>query len=135
MAMVSPSLMAMVRNAAFTYPRSGMPKEMLDRPQMVASPFSLQYRMVSSVSTAALLLAPTVDTRPSTMISSFFRPREYARSSTVSMICIFSSKLFGSPSSERGSRMNMAPYFFTIGRSFSNFSASSDTEFTRALPG
>ena len=42
MAMVSPSRMAMVRKAAFTKLLSGRPKEMLDRPQMVASPFSLQ---------------------------------------------------------------------------------------------
>ena len=41
-AMVRPSLIAMVRNAAFTNDRSGNPKDILDSPQIVANPFCLQ---------------------------------------------------------------------------------------------
>ena len=57
-----------------------LPKEILDRPHMVARPRSLQKRMVSRVSSAACLLAPTVVTRPSTIISSLHVPREIALS-------------------------------------------------------
>ncbi len=40
--MVRPSLIANVRKAVLTKLLSGMPKEILDKPQIVAYPFSLQ---------------------------------------------------------------------------------------------
>ena len=47
-AMVSPLHMAIVRNAVFTYIRSGSPKDIFESPHIVGSFFSsLQYAMVS----------------------------------------------------------------------------------------
>ena len=53
----------------------------------------------------------------------------------ISMSAIFSSRFAGSPSSDKGSNMNIAPYFLTIGKSLSSLTRSADTELTRALPG
>ena len=135
MAMVSPSLTAIVRKAVFTKLLSGRPKEILDRPHMVARPFPLQYLIVSSTSFAAFGLAPIVATSPSTTMSSLVMPSSSAFSTIISIIAIFSSRFAGSPASERGSRINIAPYFLAIGRSFSSFSDSAEIELISALPG
>ena len=42
---------------------------------------------------------------------------------------------FGNPSSESGSKINIAPYFRAIGSSFSNFSFSREIELIKARPG
>ena len=72
--MVSPLEIAIVKNAVLILLLSGKPKEILERPQTVARPRSLQYAMVSKVSKAAFSLAETVVTRPSTIISLFVNP-------------------------------------------------------------
>ena len=73
-AIVRPFAIAIVRKAVFINALCGSPKEIFDNPQIVASPFSLQYAIVESVSSAALGFAPIVATRPSTTMSSFVRP-------------------------------------------------------------
>ena len=134
-AIVKPSPIAMLRNAALMYPLSGRPKDILDKPHVVAYPFILQYLIVSRVSTPPFLLAPTVLTRPSTIISSLVKPMLRALPVILLIISIFSSRDLGSPSSDRGSNINAAPYFLAIGRSFVNFSVSYEIEFISALPG
>ena len=135
-AAVMPAWIAKARNAAFTNCLSGRPNDILDSPHIVAVPSSSrQYRIVSMACSAACGLAPTVLTRPSTNIS--FRPSPCACASAiiVRIISFFSSRSFGSPLSERGRRINIAPYFLAAGNSRSIFPRSSDTELISARPG
>ena len=53
----------------------------------------------------------------------------------LSIISVFCRIFSGSPSSDSGSRINIAPYFFAIGRSDSNFTISYEIELISALPG
>ncbi len=107
MAIVRPCAMAIVRNAVLTKERSGSPKEILDSPQTVAMPNCLlQYAIVSKHSKAAAGLAPTVATRPSAITSSLTNPCRSASWKIVCTMSLFSSGVFGSPSSDNGSRIN-----------------------------
>ena len=109
---------------------------MLDSPQTVGSSISfLQKENVSKHSSAAFGLAPIVATSPSTTMSSFPMPIASARLKISRMIPCFSAESFGSPSSESGSKINMAPYFFAIGSRYSIFSFSREMELTSARPG
>ncbi len=53
MAQESPAPAAMAKKEAFTHPRSGRPKEMLDNPRTVPNPCSDAHLTVARVSLAA----------------------------------------------------------------------------------
>ena len=82
-----------------------------------------------------MLFAPTVATSPSTIISSLDSPCLKASLRIVFIISFFSLISLGSPFSDNGRRINIAPYFFAAGISLSNLAGSSETEFINALPG
>ena len=68
-------------------------------------------------------------------MSSFLNPSFRASLLTVLIMSIFSSRLSGSPLSESGSKMNIAPYFCAIFKSGSLLWLSFDIELINALPG
>ena len=136
MALVSPWLMAMGRNAAAIECRSGMPKLTFEAPSVMFTPNSLLISaIVSSVRVGCRVSAPTGMASGSMTMSS--TPILYFSVATWMSLRTSSSRLAGSSgisSSSFGRPITAAPYFLTRGRIASSRSSSAVTELTSALP-
>ena len=136
MALVSPLLMAIGRNAAPIVCRSGMPNETLDAPSVVFTPNSARSSaIVSRVFPTSVVSAPTGMASGSITMSSMGMPNRPVATSMI--LRASSSRRRGSSgisSSSLGSAMTAAPYFLTSGRMDSSRSSSAVTELTSALP-
>ena len=136
MALVSPWLMAMGRNAAAIECRSGMPKLTFEAPSVMFTPNSaLSIAIVSSVRVGCRVSAPTGMASGSMTMSSI--PILYFSVATWMSLRASSTRRAGSSgisSSSFGSPITAAPYFLTSGRIASSRSSSAVTELTSALP-
>src|SRR4029077_5251264 len=135
-ALVSPALIAMGRNAAAIVCRSGMPKLTLEAPSVMFTPNSaLIIAIVSIVRVGCRVSAPTGMASGSITMSS--TSILYFSVATWISLRVSSRRRAGSSgisSSSFGSPITAAPYFFTIGRMASIRSSSAVTELTSALP-
>ncbi len=136
MALVSPWLMAMGRNAAAIACRSGMPNDTFDAPSVMFTPNSaLSSAIVSRVRAGCRVSAPTGMASGSMTMSS--TGILYFSVATPMSLRASSTRRAGSSgisSSSFGRPITAAPYFFTSGRIASSRSSSAVTELTSALP-
>ena len=135
-AVVSPWVTAMGRNAAPMACRSGIPNETLDAPSVVFTPNSSRSsEIVSSVVSTSEVSAPTGMASGSNTMSSIGIPYRPVATSTI--LRASSSRRAGSSgisSSSLGSAITAAPCRLTSGRMASSRSSSAVTELTSALP-
>src|SRR5512136_403494 len=112
----------MARNAAFIHFLAGIPKDTLERPRTVLHlKLSLHQARVESVSFTAPGFEATVITRPSVTTSSLENPKRLEAWNTSFIILFLLAAVSGISLSATGKRINMAPYFDTVGRRFFNF--------------
>ena len=93
---LSPAPIAMLRKVVFTSSRAGRPKEMLDRPMVVARPCAAHQRIVSRPSRAASALEATASASTSTSTRRRGMPSMAALSSMFSMMAMRSAAFTGS---------------------------------------
>ena len=135
-ALVSPAVIAIGSQAAPRVCRSGIPKDVLDAPQVMFSPCSSRIRrIVSKVTSEVVVSAPIGIASGSITMSAFAMP--YSSVATRMIFAVRSRRLsasIGISSSSLGSAMIAASYRLTRGRIAASRASSAVTELTSARP-